>query len=84
MKAEKPLRRLLLSPNSQTSMSEKESILTETIVTRGKRLASFVQIRDMYVKVIYEKTSNGYEEELVIAAMKVDRRRLLRFGFSNL
>ena len=69
---------------SEREVKEVLSKPSETIVTRGKRLPSFVQIRDIYVVVIYEKTSNGYEEELVITAMKVDRRRLLRFGFSNL
>jgi Domain of unknown function (DUF4258) len=49
---------------SEREVEEVLSKPSETIVTLGKRLASFVQIRDMYVIVIYEKTSNVLKRNL--------------------
>ncbi len=53
----------------------------ETIITKGGRLASYVAIGERYIVVIHEKENN---EDVVITSIKVDGRRLRRFGFTKI
>ena len=53
---------------------------SETVVTRANRLASYASIHGNYIVVIHEK-QNG--EDVVVTAMSVDRRRLARYGFTQ-
>lgn len=53
----------------------------ETILTRANRLASYAQIRAKYIVVIHERVDS--DQDLIITAMIVDHRRLLRFGFTQ-
>ena len=69
--------------------SEVRSVLSnpvETIRTRGNRSASYSSVQGKYIVVIHEKLSRNEDEnpeEMIITAMKVDRRRLGRFGFTQ-
>ena len=53
----------------------------ETVATRANRLASYAEIQGRYIVVIHERHMN---EDVVVTVMSVGRRRLTRFGFSNL
>jgi hypothetical protein len=57
----------------------------ETVATRANRMASYGLVRGKYIVVIHEKSSNQeeYLEDVIITAMKVNRRRLARFGFAQ-
>ncbi len=52
----------------------------ETILTRTNRLASYRQIEGKYIVVIHEQE---YGDQVILTAMKVDRARLQRFGFTK-
>ena len=70
---------------AQRSVTEDEatSVLSnpmESIVTRANRFASYRQIDGKYIVVIHEQQ---YNDQIVVTAMKVDRTRLHRFGFTK-
>ncbi len=52
----------------------------ETIQAKRNRIATYSQVKERYLLVIFEKLNN---EELVITAMWSDRTRLRRFGFTR-
>jgi len=66
---------------SEDEISQVLSRPAETIPTRANRRASYGHIRGRYIVVIHEKLDN---EDVVITAMTVDRRRLIRFGFTQI
>lgn len=53
----------------------------ETITTKANRLASYRKANGKYIVVIHEKED---EENIVITVMRVDKRRLERFGFAEI
>ena len=53
----------------------------ETIVTKGGRLASYALIEERYIVVVHEK---GNGEDVGITAMKVNKRKLRRLGFTKI
>jgi hypothetical protein len=54
----------------------------DTVVTRTNRLASYREEQGKYIVVIHEKSKDD-KQEVIITAMKVDKRRLARFGFTQ-
>ncbi len=71
---------------AQRGLTEEEVISVvsnpvKTIRTRANRLASFSRIEGKYIVVIHEHSEG---DELVVTAMKVDRARLARFGFTEI
>ncbi len=53
---------------------------TETLVTRANSLVSYRQIEGKYIVVVHEHEE---DDDLVITAMRVNRTRLERFGFTK-
>jgi len=51
----------------------------ETVTTRANGLASYAEIQGRYIVVIHE---GHMGEDVIVTVMRVDRRRLARFGFS--
>ncbi len=51
---------------------------SEVIDVKFGRKAAFKQFREEYVVVIYEERNN---EIVVVTTLKVDRERLIRYGF---
>ncbi|MFQ6074855.1 MAG: DUF4258 domain-containing protein [Candidatus Bathyarchaeia archaeon] len=52
----------------------------ETVITRAGRLASYALSGERYIVVIHEKED---DENVVITSMRVDKRRLRSFGFTE-
>lgn len=65
---------------SEDEISQVLSRPAQTILTRANRRAFYRQIRGKYIVVIHQKED---EEDVVITAMTVDRRRLIRLGFTQ-
>ncbi len=70
---------------AQRGVTEDEAISVlsnpaETIVTRANRFASYNQTGGKYIVVIHEQQ---YDDQIVITALKVNRTRLHRFGFTK-
>ena len=55
----------------------------ETVPTRANRLASFAFVHGKYIVVIHERGKDN-KDDVIITAMRVNPRRLVRFGFTRI